>query len=69
MRTPEHLEYEPGDVVVLNSGGPRMSVCGVAGRPPEQVVLCAWFDGGQLAQEVLLPAAALRIPKASECEQ
>jgi len=38
------ITFEPGDVVKLKSGGPKMTVAQVAEQPVD--VFCYWFDGG-----------------------
>lgn len=39
-------EFKPGDVVVLKSGGPLMTVLEVGGLPGSKArVYCSWFDG------------------------
>lgn len=38
-------ELKSGDVVVLKSGGPRMTV---RSRTPEGDLFCNWFDGREL---------------------
>jgi uncharacterized protein YodC (DUF2158 family) len=49
--------FEVGDVVMLKSGSPRMTVTGFAGAAVE----CAWFGGatGDDTYEVTIPAEAL----------
>lgn len=38
-------EFKSGDVVVLRSGGPRMTV---RSRTEEGELFCNWFDGREL---------------------
>ena len=55
--------YEPGDIVMLNSIGPDMTVVGVC--PDCGEVECAWFllheDGGAEYYRESFPAAALEL--------
>lgn len=46
---------EPGDIVALRSGGPRMTVVTVE----DDEVECAWFVGGDLVTKTI-PIGALR---------
>ena len=43
-------EFKPGDVVVLRSGGPSMTVAAVDGP----VASCQWFDGKEPKQKDFL---------------
>ena len=40
------MEFEPGDIVQLKSGGPQMTVerIGKDPRTQEETVFCTWFD-------------------------
>lgn len=40
-------EFEPGDVVVLKSGGPRMTVAKTTSR---EHIICTWFDEKKILQ-------------------
>lgn len=61
-------DLKPGDVVVLNSGGPRMTLVGPVhnGVPSDPQVRCMWFrdvDGGGIegeAQEIQVSFHAIR---------
>jgi uncharacterized protein YodC (DUF2158 family) len=49
------MAFEPGDVVMLKSGGPSMTVVSTA----EDEITCLWFgDEGELFREAI-PAIAL----------
>lgn len=50
-------QLKAGDVVVLNSGGPNMTVTKVE----SDVVTCQWFDGKKLCTEEF-PATSLTKP-------
>ena len=50
-------QFKAGDVVVLKSGGPKMSVAQVN----EHAVLCTWFQNGQHEQKYIA-AEALTYP-------
>ena len=41
------MTYKEGDIVRLKSGGPLMTVASIVPSAPG--IVCAWFDGGQLA--------------------
>lgn len=41
-------EFKSGDIVVLKSGGPEMTVKAYA--PTQQAFLCQWFAGKKLEQ-------------------
>jgi uncharacterized protein YodC (DUF2158 family) len=49
---------EIGDVVRLNSGGPRMTVEIITKETAAPVVRCVWFDNEELKRGIF-PAAAL----------
>ena len=43
-------QFEKGDIVILKSGGPNMTVEGYAWHgnyESNDVVICYWFDGSQ----------------------
>ena len=48
-----------GDIVVLKSGGPKMTIVGSETVGEESSFLCSWFSDGVLAQGVQIPEAAL----------
>jgi uncharacterized protein YodC (DUF2158 family) len=48
-------EFQPGDVVRLKSGGPKMTVSKV---DDDGSLRCKWFDGSTLCEETF-PAAEL----------
>jgi uncharacterized protein YodC (DUF2158 family) len=52
-------EFKPGDVVQLQSGGPRMTVSAVY-RNSDGIIsaYCAWFDGDK-AQQKTFPITLL----------
>lgn len=52
------MQMEPGDVVVLKSGGPRMTVTSVRYGENAPYAFCKWFDDlGQLHTEKFAVAA------------
>jgi uncharacterized protein YodC (DUF2158 family) len=53
----QEFKFEPGDIVELKSGGPRMTICEIDGKSN---CLCKWFDGNA-GGERWLPSAALLI--------
>jgi uncharacterized protein YodC (DUF2158 family) len=60
-----------GDVVMLRSGGPRMTVFAIASTaPPDgsasiEVALCSWFHGDEVRSHGF-PAACLAVVEAVE---
>ncbi|ACO78286.1 hypothetical protein AvCA_20850 [Azotobacter vinelandii CA] len=52
------LEFVKGDIVVLKSGGPAMTVESIGNyaeglaRGPERGAKCIWFDGGKPQEHV-----------------
>ena len=50
--------FKPGDVVQLNSGGPRMTVSAIGSHG----VSCEWFIGGEV-QRASFNAATLSDPR------
>lgn len=54
----ESEQYLPGDVVVLKSGGPDMTVKSVSGDP--LMVDVVWFDGSERHDETF-PAVTLEL--------
>lgn len=60
------MEFKAGDVVVLKSGGPRMTVSqvGQAHMTGEDTVWCVWFErvgSKQVKQEATFSPAVLQI--------
>jgi uncharacterized protein YodC (DUF2158 family) len=52
-------EFKAGDVVRLDSGGPRMTVSQIGQRAStgEDSVWCVWFEGAKKCEDVFPPAA------------
>jgi len=50
--------FKPGDKVVLNSGGPTMTVESYKASNDDEskMVLCTWFSSGQLTREYFTEA-------------
>jgi uncharacterized protein YodC (DUF2158 family) len=49
-------QFKPGDVVMLKSGGPQMTVTEVDGDR----TFCQWFDEKRAAQAQCFPAIAAK---------
>jgi uncharacterized protein YodC (DUF2158 family) len=47
--------FKPGDVVMLKSGGPYMTVSFVVQGSNHGELLCHWFDGPVLYNSTFLP--------------
>lgn len=54
-------EYKKGDVVMLKSGGPKMTVTGVE---PNGDLSCVWFVGNKQSMQVFDPATVMAPPAA-----
>ena len=50
----ENTEFKPGDVVVLKSGGPSMTIdkIDIFNYESVQSALCVWFDGKKKCSEL-----------------
>lgn len=47
------MSFKVGDVVILKSGGPKMTVENVATRNSGQpAVWCTWFEGSKVVKDV-----------------
>ena len=44
-------EFNVGDVVMLKTGGPRMTVEGIGSALDEKAVNCVWYDGSRRVRE------------------
>ena len=42
-----HDQFKPGDVVILKSGGPKMTVSRVGAVNGKPTVWCDWFEGAK----------------------
>lgn len=47
-------DFKVGDVVILKSGGPRMTIEGIDkyGLSTVKKALCTWFDGNKKVSEI-----------------
>ncbi len=64
------MEFEPGDMVFLKSGGPRMTVESVGDNYGQPTVWCVWFEqvgAKQVVKRETFPPVALK--KAVDREQ
>lgn len=53
-------KYKIGDVVILKSGGPPMTVHGIGdyqATAPDIGLLCVWFDSSKKVEDVFHPNA------------
>ena len=53
--------FNKGDVVVLKSGGPKMTVCGTPGEN-RSGFFCEWFDDNGKLERANFPGEALMLP-------
>lgn len=49
--------FKAGDIVVLKSGSPKMTVSAVAAQMGKMKVFCDWFDGPKQSHGVFSPEA------------
>ncbi len=56
--------FLPGDLVQLNSGGPKMSVRGPGEDNPE-FIACLFFDGPKLVVAEIPPLALVKVQSVS----
>lgn len=62
------MNFQPGEVVQLNSGGPKMSVSFVGEKQFSHgkktlVVQCTWFEGVNLEKHEFLPEQLRKVEK------
>lgn len=62
---PKTPSFQIGDIVVLKSGGPEMTVHGTAGAE----LHCKWFAGKKLENDFFLPDALMTAVQAREKAQ
>jgi uncharacterized protein YodC (DUF2158 family) len=54
------MDFKPGDIVTLKSGGPKMTIERIYPRSssnPEVIALCTWFDGAKSEHIEFYPEA------------
>lgn len=56
--------FKPTDVVMVRSGGPRMTVTqvGEAAMTGEPRVWCTWFEGTKKREDTFAPEALIQAP-------
>ena len=64
------LEFEPGALVMLKSGGPVLTVCGPSPRlfDEDESVICYWYRQDVLRRETI-PTVALRRYEPGELQE
>ena len=61
MASPEFPQFQSGDVVQLLSGGPKLTVAGLASdKSLPNFVVCFWFDNSGKLNSEAIPAKLLR---------
>ena len=50
------MDFTPGDLVVLKSGGPRMTVDKIGTVGGQPAVFCVWFEKTELKHASFAPA-------------
>lgn len=53
----ENRQFNPGDIVVLRSGGPLMTITYLNAGYSERDVACSWFVDGDRKTDVFPPAS------------
>lgn len=56
------IPFKPKDVVMVRSGGPRMTVTQVGERYGDPVVWCTWFDKTKKFEDTFPPDALMIAP-------
>jgi uncharacterized protein YodC (DUF2158 family) len=51
------MDFKPGDLVKLKSGGPQMTVEKIGHVNREEAVFCTWFEKTELKRSQFAPAA------------
>lgn len=59
--------FKPGDVVVLKSGGPQMTVSGFCRGADSNTIRCMWFDGTTKQHDATFPPETLERAGQSSC--
>lgn len=56
-------QFQLGDVVILKSGGPRMTICDVPDpeKKEETLFIVTWFVDGDLKRAGLLPQTMTKV--------
>ncbi len=58
------LAFQPGEIVQLNSGGPKMTVRGPGDDNPD-FIACFFFDGPKLVIAEIPPQGLVKVPPSS----
>jgi uncharacterized protein YodC (DUF2158 family) len=58
--SPEDLLFSPGNLVLLKSGGPVMTVYEVQAAGERVRIHCEWFDDRELRRDVFMQGELLR---------
>ena len=58
------MDFKPGDIVRLKSGGPSMTVDEVEKKGNVTSIFCFWFDGAQLEDGEFSPTSLMPVADA-----
>lgn len=59
------VQWKKGDVVMLNSGGPKMTISNVGTVHGTPTIWCVWFDGTKKIEDTFAPESLREPPKAA----
>jgi uncharacterized protein YodC (DUF2158 family) len=55
------MDFKPGDIVRLKSGGPPMVVDEIDKKQTPTIIACLWFDGSQLEDGEFSPTSLVLV--------
>jgi uncharacterized protein YodC (DUF2158 family) len=59
------MDFKPGDIVRLKSGGPPMVVDEIDKKQTPTIIACLWFDGSQLEDGEFSPTSLVPVADAA----
>jgi len=57
-------QFQPGDIVVLKSGSPKMTIESLPEVGRVIKVRCSWFDGSKKTTDIFAPEALQKVESA-----